>query len=68
MIGIDNFSKYGDLKTNFMSHKNFEYHVGDVKDTDALIKIMTDCDQVVASAAKIGGISYFHEYAYLIFI
>ena len=25
---------------------------------------MSDCDQVVASAAKIGGISYFHEYAY----
>ena len=64
VIGIDNFSKYGPLETNFMSHKNFSYEIGDVKDTDNLIKLMSDCDQVVASAAKIGGISYFHEYAY----
>ncbi len=64
VIGIDNFSKYGSLKTNFMNHKNFSYEVGDVKDTNKLIDLMSDCDQVVASAAKIGGISYFHEYAY----
>ena len=26
--------------------------------------LIKDCDQVVAAAAKIGGISYFHKYAY----
>ena len=48
VIGIDNFSKYGSLKTNFMNHKNFSYEVGDVKDTNKLIDLMSDCDQVVA--------------------
>ena len=64
VVGVDNFSKYGELKTSFMNHENFTYRVGDVKDTTLLFELMSDCDQVVASAAKIGGISYFHEYAY----
>ena len=27
-------------------------------------KLIEDCDQIVAAAAKIGGITYFHQYAY----
>ena len=64
VVGIDNFSKYGKLEKNFMKHKNFNYVEGDVKNTDLLKELIMDCDQIVASAAKIGGISYFHEYAY----
>ena len=64
VVGIDNFSKYGKLEKNFMKHKSFNYVEGDVKNTDLLKELIMDCDQIVASAAKIGGISYFHEYAY----
>jgi hypothetical protein len=27
-------------------------------------KLLVDCDQVVALAAMVGGVSYFHEYPY----
>jgi nucleoside-diphosphate-sugar epimerase len=64
VIGIDNFSKYGKIEKGFIKHKNFMYVEGDVKDTKLLIELASECDQIVASAAKIGGITYFHEYAY----
>jgi nucleoside-diphosphate-sugar epimerase len=37
---------------------------GDAKDVTLLTALAADCDQVVAAAAMIGGISYFHEFAY----
>jgi nucleoside-diphosphate-sugar epimerase len=37
---------------------------GDAKDKKLLTELAMDCDQVVAGAAMIGGISYFHEFAY----
>jgi UDP-glucose 4-epimerase len=37
---------------------------GDAKDAELLTELAADCDQVVAGAAMIGGISYFHEFAY----
>ena len=64
VVGIDNFSKYGKVEKNFINHKNFKHTEGDVKNTELLINLASDCDQIVASAAKIGGITYFHEYAY----
>jgi len=37
---------------------------GDAKDARLMTDLAADCDQVVAAAAMIGGISYFHEFAY----
>jgi nucleoside-diphosphate-sugar epimerase len=37
---------------------------GDAKDANLLRDLVRGCDQVVAAAAMIGGISYFHEFAY----
>ncbi len=37
---------------------------GDAKDGTLLTELAADVDQVVAAAAMIGGISYFHEFAY----
>src|SRR5439155_1323176 len=34
------------------------------KDAELLTVLAVDCDHVVAGAAMIGGISYFHEFAY----
>jgi nucleoside-diphosphate-sugar epimerase len=35
-----------------------------VKETERLRELLADCDHLLAGAAMIGGISYFHEYAY----
>ena len=64
VIGIDNFSKYGEIKKSYDSHPNYKFIQGDVKNVTLLKDLVEDCDQIVAAAAKIGGISYFHEYAY----
>ncbi len=64
VIGLDNFSKYGEVEKSYSEHQSFTFINGDAKDTNLLKELVSDCDQVVASAAKIGGISYFHEYAY----
>ena len=64
IIGIDNFSKYGETVKSFDKNPNYTFIKGDVKNTSLLKELILDCDQIVASAAKIGGISYFHELAY----
>ena len=64
IIGVDNHSKYGESKKNYENHPNYEFVKGDAKDVNLLKDLIKDCDQVVAAAAKIGGISYFHKYAY----
>ncbi|GAC1615979.1 MAG: SDR family NAD(P)-dependent oxidoreductase [Candidatus Dormibacteraceae bacterium] len=64
VIGLDNFSKYGPLRKSYDTHPSYRIVSGDAKDTDLLTELAADCDQVVAAAAMIGGISYFHEFAY----
>ncbi len=64
VVGVDNFSKYGKLDKSYDSNKNYTFIEGDVKNVDLLKEASSDCDQVVAIAAMIGGISYFHEFAY----
>ena len=64
VVGLDDFSKYGRLTKSYDGHPSYHFVEGDAKDTDLLRELAADCDQVVASAAMIGGISYFHEFAY----
>lgn len=64
VVGLDNLSKYGRVSRSFDDNKNYELVVGDASDSDLLFNLMRDCDHVIAGAALIGGISYFHEYAY----
>ncbi len=64
VIGIDNFYKYGKAEKSYDTHPGYRFVEGDVKDVDLLKELIGDCDQVVACAAIIGGISLFHEYAY----
>jgi nucleoside-diphosphate-sugar epimerase len=64
VIGIDNFSKYGRTEKSYDRHPNYQFTEGDVKDVNLMKEIVKDCDQIVAGAAIIGGISLFHEYAY----
>jgi len=64
VVGLDNFSKYGKVKKSYDSHPKYKFFEGDAKDTELVKKLLADCDQVVAGAAIIGGISLFHELAY----
>lgn len=64
VVGIDNYSKYGEVRKSYDNHPNYHFKEGDVKDIELMKKLMEDCDQVLAAAAMIGGISYFHEQAY----
>ena len=64
VIGLDDFSKYGRLTKSYDEHPCYRFVEGDAKDVSLLTDLAADCDQVVAAAAMIGGISYFHEFAY----
>ena len=64
VIGVDNFSKYGRIAKSYDDHPGYRFVEGDAKDVALLTELAAECDQVVAAAAMIGGISYFHEFAY----
>jgi UDP-glucose 4-epimerase len=64
VVGVDNFSKYGPVKRSFDEDPQYRLVEGDAKDAALLTDLAADCDQLVAGAAMIGGISYFHEFAY----
>src|ERR1700684_3154901 len=64
VVGIDNFSKYGRAKKSYDDHRSYTFVEGDARDVDLMTKLLLDCDHFIAGAAMIGGISYFHTYAY----
>ncbi len=64
VIGVDNFSKYGPVKHSFDGDPRYRLVEGDAKNATLLTELAAGCDQLVAGAAMIGGISYFHEFAY----
>jgi UDP-glucose 4-epimerase len=64
VIGVDDFSKYGRLVKSYDDHPRYRFVEGDAKNVGLLRELAAECDQVVAAAAMIGGISYFHEFAY----
>jgi nucleoside-diphosphate-sugar epimerase len=64
VVGVDNFSKYGRVAKSYDANPRYRLVEGDAKDAALLTELVADCDQVVAAAAMIGGISYFHEFAF----
>jgi UDP-glucose 4-epimerase len=64
VIGIDNYSKYGPVSKSYDTDPNYEFHRADAKDVAFVTELAMRCEHFVAGAAMIGGISYFHEYAY----
>lgn len=65
VVGVDNFSKYGRLTRPHDNNPNFKLYVMDVL-SSSLSSVFeeTKPDYVISAAAMIGGISYFHKYAY----
>lgn len=67
VIGIDNFSKYGKVIKPFDNHPNFKFielDVTEINHSEEVRALSENLDYIIAGAAMIGGISYFHKYAY----
>ncbi len=64
VVGVDNHSKYGPVKRSFDGNPHYKLVEGDAKSAALLTDLASECDHIVAGAAMIGGISYFHEFAY----
>lgn len=64
VVGVDNFSKYGKVAKSYDDHPDYRLVEGDCRDLDLMVELLADCDHFIAGAAMIGGISYFHAYAY----
>ncbi len=64
VVGVDNLSKYGPVARSYDHAEGFQFVEGDARDVELLTRLLAGCDQLIAGAAMIGGISYFHAYAY----
>ncbi len=64
VVGVDNFSKYGRVRKSYDDHPSYQLVEGDARDVELMTGLLGDCDHFIAGAAMIGGISYFHTYAY----
>lgn len=64
VIGVDNYSKYGVVRRSYDDAPGYRFVQGDVMDVDLMTELASEADHLIAGAALIGGISYFHTYAY----
>jgi nucleoside-diphosphate-sugar epimerase len=64
VVGIDNYSKYGKVEKSYDDDPRYDFYEDDARDVQLMTKLLADCDHFIAGAALIGGISYFHAYAY----
>ena len=66
VVGVDNFSKYGPCREELScgNHPKYTFIRGDCTDAALLTRAAEGCDHFIAGAARIGGISYFHAFAY----
>jgi nucleoside-diphosphate-sugar epimerase len=64
VIGLDNYSKYGPVARSYDDHPRYRFVRGDAQDVKLVRELLEPCEHFIAGAAMIGGISYFHTYAY----
>jgi len=64
VVGIDNYSKYGKIAKSYDSHPDYTIIEGDARDVELMTDALRECEHFIAGAALIGGISYFHTFAY----
>ncbi|HEY6537892.1 MAG TPA: NAD-dependent epimerase/dehydratase family protein [Candidatus Dormibacteraeota bacterium] len=64
VVGIDNNSKYGKVSRSYDHHPRYRLVEGDARDQDRMTSLLQSCQHLIAGAAMIGGISYFHTYTY----
>jgi UDP-glucose 4-epimerase len=64
VVGVDNLSKYGRVARSYDDNPHYRFVVGDARDPELLTSLLMECEHFIAGAAMIGGIAYFHTYAY----
>jgi UDP-glucose 4-epimerase len=64
VVGVDNYSKYGPVTKSYDDNPKYHFVFGDAEDPKLMNEVLEGCDHFIAGAAMIGGISYFHAYAY----
>jgi len=64
VIGIDDHSKYGKVAKSYDDHPDYRLVEGDARNVELMTELLNECDHFITGAAMIGGISYFHAYAY----
>jgi len=64
VVGVDDYSKYGPVTKSYDDHPGYTFVEGDVRDVALMERLLDGCEHLVAGAALIGGISYFHAYPY----
>ncbi len=64
VTGLDDMSKYGPLTPACAGQPGYRFVRGDACDAGLLASLLQDCDHLIAGAAMVGGIGYFHAYPY----
>ncbi|MFD7027316.1 NAD-dependent epimerase/dehydratase family protein [Streptomyces sp. NPDC059917] len=64
VVGLDDHSKYGPVSRSYDHHPRFRLVEGDAADAALVEELLDGRDHLIACAARIGGISYFHAYPY----
>lgn len=64
VVGLDNHSKYGKVAKPYDDDPDYTLVEGDACDVELMKDVLDGCTHLIAGAAMIGGISYFHTYAY----
>jgi len=62
VIGLDNLSKYGDCRDR--GRPGYRFVRGDARDAAVVASLLEGCEHLIAGAAKVGGIGYFHRQPY----
>ena len=64
VVGVDDYSKYGPVRRAHDDHPRYRLVRADARDADVLSAQLEGCDHLVACAALVGGIGYFHARPY----
>ena len=64
VVGIVDFSKYGEQPQPHVGKDHYEFVRGDCKDPALLRSLLDGCDHLLAGAAIIGGVDYLEQRAY----
>jgi len=64
VVGLDDFSKYGRAAAPRALDRRYRLVEGDARDPKLVYDLLEGCDHFVAGAAKVGGIGYYHTFAY----
>ena len=64
VVGLDDLSKYGSVARSYDDDPRFRLIVGDARDAGLMDRLLEGCDHLIAGAAMVGGIAYFHRHAY----